>query len=78
MLNPMNGGTGAGLLVLLHPRGQARTFAGALAAGLLGGWIAVTRLGAPRPDVQFWWNLGEVALLVPAARGAPARWAGRP
>jgi hypothetical protein len=35
------------LLSLFHPRGQLHLFAGALAAGLLIGWLCVTRLSAP-------------------------------
>jgi hypothetical protein len=40
--------TGNGsLFALLHPRGQARLFAGALGAGLLISWLGLTRLSLP-------------------------------
>ena len=35
------------LLALLHPRGQAHLFAGALAAGWLAGWLGMTQLRLP-------------------------------
>jgi hypothetical protein len=53
------------LLVLLHPRGQTHLFAGALAAGLLAGWLIVTRLSLPL------WGAAALVLgllLYPAAR----------
>jgi hypothetical protein len=38
---------GGSLLSLLHPRGQARLFAGALAVGLPAAWLSVTQLSLP-------------------------------
>lgn len=35
--------TSGALFSLLHPRGQARLFAGALVVGLLAGWLSVTQ-----------------------------------
>jgi hypothetical protein len=57
--------TGGSLLTLLHPRGQERLFAGALAVGALAGWLATSRLQVP-----LWGALaGATALLaLPAAR----------
>jgi len=39
--------TSGSLFSLLHPRGQARLFAGALVVGLLAGWLSVTQLSLP-------------------------------
>jgi hypothetical protein len=59
------------------------------AGGVLGGiapaspavaWLCSFTPGlieAPRLDVHFWWNAGEVALLVPAAVAALRRFRGR-
>jgi hypothetical protein len=65
------------LLSLFHPRGQMRLFAGALAAGLLIGWLFVTRLSAPL------WAAAVLVLgllLYPAARkwGADRQRLGTP
>jgi hypothetical protein len=51
------------LLALLHPRGQGRLFAAALAVGLLAGWLSVTRLSLP---------LWGAAVLVVALLAFPA------
>jgi hypothetical protein len=59
--------TSASLLALLHPRGQTRWFAGALAAGLLAGGRGVTRLNAP-----VW--AAAVAVLAALAYPALRKW----
>jgi hypothetical protein len=53
------------ILGLLHPRGQGRLAAGLLLAGLLLGWLVVTRLAAP---IWLAAALTPLLLLVPALR----------